>query len=66
MGAMTDAGVQCVEIEDYAWLWVRIPSLATKILWGGMFQGGETALQAICGEFDSHPLHMQLSYRGYY
>jgi len=24
---------------------------------GGMYQGGEDALQATCGGFDSHPLH---------
>ena len=26
-------------------------------MWGRMFQGGETALQADCGEFDSHRFH---------
>lgn len=25
--------------------------------WGDMFQGGDGALQASCGEFDSHSLH---------
>ena len=25
--------------------------------WVGMFQGGENALQAICGGFDSLPIH---------
>jgi hypothetical protein len=31
------------------------PTYAAKR--GGMFQGGETALQADCGRFDSVPLH---------
>ena len=28
-------------------------------IWAGMCQGGEDALQATCGEFDSHPVHNQ-------
>lgn len=29
----------------------------SNIIRGSMFHGGETALQADCGEFDSHLLH---------
>lgn len=32
--------------------------------WVGMYQGGETALQADCGEFDSHPIH-QIVFKKY-
>jgi len=38
--------------------WVRFP--ASPPIWGSMFQGGEIALQANCGGFDSPLLHQIL------
>lgn len=31
------------------------------LLWAGMYQGGDDALQASCWEFDSPPVHQKLS-----
>lgn len=32
--------------------------VGSTTLWGRMYQGGENALQAICGRFDSDRLHL--------
>lgn len=52
-GSIGSTGDRCVRIAE---VWVQLP-LDPPFFWAGMYRGGDTALQAACGEFDSRPVH---------